>query len=152
MITGELAAFVQSGVAIHVGTRDDALHPEGARAVSARIEEDGRHLVVYVSEVAARRILPNREHNGQAAVAFVRPTDDRACQIKGRFAGVRPAAPEERGALAAQWDAFFRNLAQIGIPAAAAAGWAIWPAVAIRIEAAAVFDQTPGPHAGAPLA
>ena len=31
-------------------------------------------------------------------------------------------------------------------------GWTIWPAVAIRIEAAAVFDQTPGPHAGAPLA
>lgn len=152
MIGGELADFVQSGVAIHIGTRDDGLQPQGARAISARVEREGRYLVVYVSERAAKRILPNLESNGEAAVAFVRPTDDRACQIKGRFVGARAARPAERQALAAQWASFFRNMAQIGIPATAAAGWAIWPAVAIRIEPAAVFDQTPGPHAGAPLA
>jgi hypothetical protein len=29
--------------------------------------------------------------------------------------------------------------------------WVTWPAVAIRLRATAVFNQTPGPDAGAPF-
>ena len=152
MISKELAEFVQSGVAIHVGTRDAALQPEGARALSASVEADGRHVLVYVSDAASRRILPNLEANGQVAVVFARPTDDRACQIKGHFVSSRPATADEQPRVAAHWQLFFSNMAQIGIPAATAARWPIWPAVAIRFRATAVFDQTPGPQAGAPLA
>ena len=152
MIGRELAEFVASGVAIHIGTRDDQLQPEGARALSASVESDGRHVLVYVSDVAARRILPNLEANGQAAVVFARPTDDRACQIKGNFVAVRAATAAERPRVIAHWESFFRNMAQIGIPSATAAGWPVWPAVVIRIRATAVFDQTPGPQAGSPLA
>src|SRR5687767_12476108 len=110
MIAKELAEFVESGVAVHIGTRDHELQPEGARALGASVEADGRHLIVYVSEAAARRILPNLEANGQAAVVFARPTDDRACQIKGHFAGARAATAEERPRVAAHWELFFRNM------------------------------------------
>ena len=152
MIAKELAEFVQSGVAVHIGTRDAELQPEGARALGALVEVDGRHVVVYVSEAAARRILPNLEANGQAAVVFARPTDDRACQIKGHFAGARAATAEERPRVGAHWELFFHNMARIGIPAVTAARWPTWPAVAIRVRATAVFDQTPGPQAGTALA
>ena len=151
MITRDVAGFVESGVAIHIGTRDGELQPDGARALSAYVEADGCHLLLYVSEVAARRILPNLEANGHAAVVFARPTDDRACQIKGQFVGARAATGAERQRIDAHWELFFRNMAQIGIPRVTAAGWPTWPALAIRIRATAVFDQTPGAQAGASL-
>jgi hypothetical protein len=46
MIDAQLAAFLQEGVGIHIGTRDARLQPEGARALAARVETDGRYLVV----------------------------------------------------------------------------------------------------------
>jgi hypothetical protein len=151
MIDGALAAFLQEGVGIHIGTRNAALQPNGARAIAVRVEPDGEHLVVYVARVAAARILPDLESNGQAAVGFGRPVDDRACQVKGVFTGVREVTDDEGPAVLAQWDAFLGSLEKIGIPRAATRTWVTWPAVAIRLRANALFDQTPGPGAGAPL-
>ena len=151
MIDGTLAAFLQEGVGIHIGTRNGALQPNGARAIAVRIEPDGEHLVVYVARVAAARILADLESNGQAAVGFGRPIDDRACQVKGVFVGVRDATDDERPTVLAQWDGFLGSLEKIGIPRAATKTWVTWPAVAIRLRANALFNQTPGPDAGTPL-
>jgi hypothetical protein len=151
MIDTELAAFLQEGVGIHIATRDAAMRPNGARAIAVRVEDDGMHLVVYVARVAANRLLADLEANGQAAVGFGRPIDDRACQVKGVLAGVRDATDDERTAVLAQWDGFLGSLEKIGIPRAATKTWVTWPAVAIRLRANALFNQTPGPGAGAPL-
>jgi hypothetical protein len=151
MIDPPLAAFLQEGLGIHVGTRDARLQPAGARAIAVRPEPDGLHLLVYVSEVAAARLLDNLRDNLQAAVTFVRPVDDRACQVKGLFHDVRPASEAERGFVAAQWDLFLQQLEHIGIPRTGSASWVTWPAVVLRIRVNAVFDQTPGPHAGSPI-
>jgi hypothetical protein len=152
MIDGALAAFLQEGVGIHIGTRNERLQPNGARAIAVRVEPDGAHLVVYVARVAAARILPDLLSNGQAAVGFGRPVDDRACQVKGVFVEARDAAEDERAAVLAQWDGFLGSLEKIGIPRAATRTWVTWPAVAIRLRANALYEQTPGPGAGAPLA
>lgn len=152
MIDRELAGFIEEGVAIHMGTRDADLVPEGARAVAAKVEQDGRHLVVYISAVAAARLVPNLEANGRVAIVFGRPTDDRACQVKGTFVEARTATSAEEAFVEAQWNAFLDNLERIGFPRRAAAGWVTWPALAIRVQATALFEQTPGPQAGTPLA
>ena len=152
MIDTALAAFLEEGVGIHIGTRNDALQPNGARAIAVKVEEDGGHFVVYVARVAAARLLPDLEANGQAAVGFGRPIDDRACQVKGTFTGVRDATDAERAMVLAQWDGFLGSLEKIGIPRVATKTWITWPAVAIRIRVNALFNQTPGPGAGAPLA
>jgi hypothetical protein len=151
MIDTQLAAFLQEGVGIHIATRNPALQPNGARAVAVTVEPDGEHLVVYVARVAAARILADLEANGQAAVGFGRPVDDRACQVKGVFVGARDATEDERPKVLAQWDGFLDSLEKIGIPRAATRTWVTWPAVAIRLRANALFNQTPGPKAGAPL-
>ena len=151
MINRQLAGFLEEGLGIHIGTRDERLQPHGARAVAVRVDEDGAHLVVYVSKIAAARVLPGLESNGQAAVDFGRPTDDRACQVKGVFVRARAATAKERPFIEAQWDAFRATLERIGIPRATSAGWTTWPAVAIRLKATALFEQTPGPQAGVPL-
>jgi hypothetical protein len=151
MIDSQLAAFLEEGVGIHIATRNGSLEPNGARAIAVTVEADRKHFVVYVARVAAARILPDLEANGQAAVGFGRPVDDRACQVKGEFVAVRDATDEERPHVLAQWDGFLGSLEKIGIPRAATKTWVTWPAVAIRLRANALFEQTPGPQAGAPL-
>jgi len=152
MIQGPLAAFLQEGVGIHLATRSAALEPNGTRALAVKVEDDGRHLVVYVAQAASARIVGDLHDNGQAAVSFGRPVDDKACQVKGVFVSVRDASDEERPFIAAQWDGFLAKLEQIGIPRAATRAWITWPVVAIRLRVNALFEQTPGPGAGAPMA
>ena len=151
MIDEHLAGFLEEGIGIHIGTRDRDLQPNGARAVAVKVENDRAHVVVYVARVAAERLLGDLESNGQVAVGFGRPVDDRACQVKGIFLEARPARDEERPFVAAQWEGFLGQLEQIGIPRAGSARWSTWPATAIRVRVTALFNQTPGPDAGAPL-
>ena len=151
MIDPPLAGFLQEGLALYVGTRNAELHPNGARALAAAVDPDGTHLTVFIAEVAAARLRADVESNGQIAVSFARPVDDRACQVKGVVVGIRPASAEERPLVHAQWTGFLDNLERIGIAASLASGWVTWPAVAIRLRVTAVFDQTPGPAAGAAL-
>jgi len=152
MIDSQLAAFLEEGVGIHIGTRNEALQPNGSRALAVTVEEDGRAMVVYVAQVAAARLLPDLESNGQVAVSFGRPIDDRACQVKGVFVDARAASDADRPEVSRQWNGFLTSLEQIGIPRAVTLGWVTWPALAIRLRPNAVFEQTPGPGAGAPIA
>ena len=151
MIDRSLAEFLEGAVGIHLATRSDELEPNGGRGVAAAVEPDGRQLVVYLARVAAERLLPHLQSNGQAAVSFGRPVDERACQVKGVFVDARDATDAERPRVAAQWESFQANLEQIGISRAAYADWVTWPCVAIRLRVTALFEQTPRPGTGGPL-
>lgn len=151
MIDQQLTALLHDGVGIHIGTRNEQLEPNGTRAIAARVE-DGEHLVIFISSVAAARVLADLESNGLAAVVFARPRDERACQVKGTFVASRPTTVDERAAALAQWNAFLDSLDYIGIPPAAAATWMNVADLAIRLKVTAVFEQTPGPQAGQALA
>ena len=152
MIDPQLAAFLEQGVGIHIGTRNEQLHPNGARAVAAKVDGGGTHLVVYVAEIAAARLRVDLESNGQAAIVFGRPEDERSCQVKGVFVDIRPATDSERPLMQKQWDGFLGQLEMIGIPRVSASNWITWPAVAIRLKVTTIFEQTPGPQAGAQIA
>jgi len=152
MIDKLLAAFLEGGVGVHLGTRNAELEPNGARAISVKVERDRQHLMVFISDVAARRVLPDLEANGQAALTFARPTDERACQVKGVFVDVRKVHSEELARARQQWSDFLDNLEYIGIPRLASRTWTDVPDLAIRLRVTAVFDQTPGPDAGKTIA
>jgi hypothetical protein len=96
MIEPDLRAFLEGGLGIHIGTRTSRLEPNGAHALAVKVEDDRLHLVVYLAEAAARRIVPDLRANGAIAVGFARPIDERACQIKGIFVDARLAADDER--------------------------------------------------------
>ena len=151
MIDRKLAGFLEEGLGIHLGTCSAALEPDGARAIAVRVDPDGTHLTVYMATVAAARVLPDLESNGRAAVSFGRPIDDRACQVKGEFVGASEVDAGATQAIETQWQGYLTNLAQIGIPRAVFGGWTMWPATAIRLRVTALFEQTPGPDAGARL-
>ncbi len=150
MIDQQLADFLHDGIGIHLGTRNAHLEPNGARAIAIRVE-DPQRLTVYMAAVAACRVMPDLEANGLAALVCGRPVDERACQVKGRFVEVRPVTDSERTYASAQWEAFLNGLEYIGIPRGSAATWNSVADVAIALEVAAVFEQTPGPEAGKQL-
>lgn len=151
MLTTALAAFVQESVGIHVGTCNARREPIGARALAVAVDADGVHLDVFLAEVAADRLLPGLTESRQVAVSFGRPVDDRACQIKGELISMRPAAASELELIDRRFESYLDNLEAIGVPRASAAKWIRWPAVAIRLRATSVFEQTPGPAAGTPM-
>ena len=151
MIDKELAAFLEEGIGIQIGTRNGRLEPNGARVVAVRVEEDGAHLLAYVAKSVAGQVIPDLKANGEAALVFARPPDERACQVKGIFTGGRAARAAERDFVAAQWARWLTRLASIGLPLATFERWETWPCVVIRVRVTALFNQTPGPGAGAAL-
>ena len=151
MIDPELAAFLEGSVAIHLASRNERLEPHGARVVAVKVDTDGAHITAYVPKVASPTVLADLKANGQGAIGFGRPTDDRACQVKGQFVSARSASPRERTIVDTQWKALLDNLGVIGMPAQVFEAWRLWPCVAIRLRVTALFSQTPGPGAGAPL-
>ena len=151
MIDAQLAAFLEEGIFIDLATRNERLEPHGARGVAAAVDEDGTRLVVFLTTAAADVLRPDLESNGQVAISFARPPDERACQIKGRFVGARPANDAEKPAVQRQCEGRQARVASIGFERAIYEHWPWWPCVAIRVHVEAIFNQTPGPGTGAPL-
>ena len=152
MLDKSLTEFLEHGLAIHIGTRNAALRPNGCRVAAVRVEDQGRNLVAYLPTAGAAAVLEDLRSNGQAAVSFARPTDDRAVQVKGQLISARDAEPSEEAFVLGQWQALLRELDMIGLAALTSTStWPMWPCVAVRIRVTAVFSQTPGPEAGAVL-
>ena len=152
MLDKSLTEFLEQGLAIHIGTRNGALRPNGCRVTAVRVEAQGRQLVVYLPSAATPAVLEDLRSNGQAAVSFARPTDDRAVQVKGEFISARDAEPSEEAFVLGQWQALLRELDVIGLAQLTSTStWLMWPCVAVTIRVTAVFSQTPGPEAGAVL-
>lgn len=109
------------------------------------------HITVFVPSASATSILRDLKEHPEAAVLFVRPTDDRACQLKGTFDSARPARDDERELVERQFDDYLGALEAIGITRLLTAGWTAWPCTAIRMRVTEMFNQTPGPGAGGPM-
>ena len=151
MLDRNLTEFLEQGLAIHIGTRDSRLIPNGGRVTAVRVEDEGRHIVAFIPKAADRAVLDDLQSNGQAALSCTRPADDRAVQVKGEFVSMRDAdAVEEKYAIE-QWERFLQQLDLIGLPGASTQSWKMWPCVAVKIRVTTLFSQTPGPDAGAVL-
>src|SRR5262245_43074100 len=154
MITNELKAFVESGVSIVVGTRDEHLVPEIVRAWGASVSDDRRTICLCVPEATSARTRNNLEENGRIAVSFSRPTDYQTVQIKGEYAGSADPSAGDLLAVERHRNSFASLNESIRIPRAITeAFWTRELAVSsrlvtIRFVAERIFDQTPGPGAG----
>ncbi len=151
MLNPDVAAFIEGGQSIHLGTRNQALESFGVRVIAATVDADRTHVTAYLLQKVSHTTIENLATNGQAALCFGRPSDDHACQVKGTFVDARAVAADERAMIEAQRDRLLQQFALIGLPRELVAGWPTWPCIAVRLKVTAVFNQTPGPGAGAPL-
>jgi len=151
LIPEDLGAFLESGLAIVVATRDGDLEPDGAAALAVRVHEDRAGVTVFFYHEAAAQMLLNLESHPEIALDLDLPTTHRACQVKGRYVASRPAREEERPEIERQVEGLATDLEAIGIPRAMMAGWVTWPCTALEMRVTELFEQTPGPGAGEPL-
>ena len=151
MIGKALASFLEEGIAIQLATRNDRLEPNGVHVLAVRVADDGTRLVAYVPDVAMPQVRPDLESNGQVALVFARPPDERSCQVKGVFEGTSVPSEDSRRFVLEQWDRWLDRLASIGYPRAAFEHWPTWPCTAVHVRVTALFNQTPGPNTGGAL-
>lgn len=126
------------------------------RALAADALADGR-VVVLLAECAAQSVIAALRETGQAALLANSPRTNRTLHLKGRDARVEPALPEHASLLAlrhttmaseiGEMDGFANSLILGHWYGAAAHGVA-----AVYFNVSGAWDQTPGPHAGQPVA
>ncbi|MCM2269668.1 MAG: hypothetical protein NDJ75_06170 [Thermoanaerobaculia bacterium] len=152
MIGSELQQFLESGVSVLVGTRDRLLVPEAARGFGLRVEAGGSELSVFLPHVWGARTVANLRDNARIAVAAARPQDHRSVQVKGAAVDVRDGGPADHADLDRYRERMVADFAVFGYPPRILHRFAVWPCHVVRLRVEALFEQTPGPRAGAPLA
>jgi hypothetical protein len=151
-----LKSFIESGVSVVVGTRDEGLVPEIVRAWGPHVNRDRRSIRVCVPEATSVRTRTNLVGNGRIAVAFSRPSNYETVQLKGRHVRTTRPSVEDMLRVDRHRESFAGVNESIGVPRARAE--AFWRRelvgsplfVTIHFVVHAIFNQTPGPAAGAP--
>ena len=156
LIEDALKAFLESGVSVVVGTRDERLVPEIVRAWGPHVSRDRRSLRLCVPEATSVRTRTNLVSNGRIAVACSLPSNYETVQLKGRHLRTAKPSAEDLLRVTRHRELFAGVNESIGI--ARARVEAFWRRelaaspllVTIHFVVHAVFNQTPGPDAGAP--
>lgn len=151
-LTPEQAAFIQSSVSIVAATSGAGAVNHLSKVFGCRVGADGRSITIIVSALQAGAVLADLRTNRRLAVAFCRPTTDQTLQIKAFDAEVVALVRDDYCMLAEYTSQLIAELRPIGFPETI-----IRPlftcspsdAVAVHFSPSAVFDQTPGPNAGA---
>jgi len=153
VLDSDLVAFLHSGVAVSVGTRDADLKPAFSRAWGPEVSDEGRSLALCVIAPPGSLTRANLDANGSIAVGFSPPTIARALQIKGVALAVRAPEPAELERAEQHLRAFSAEVERLGIPPRAARRVFAAPSdfASVTLSIDEVFEQTPGPTAGQPL-
>jgi len=145
---GEIAEFISGAVMMVIGTCNGANQPDVGRGVGCRVLTGGEFVEVLISGWQWPDTLANIRETGEAAFTFVRPSDYRSLQIKGRTS-LREATSDDLALCEAYMRSVSAALGEQGVPQVMIDVW-----LTSRELAAAVFDvrtvsiKTPGSSAG----
>jgi hypothetical protein len=147
----DIAQLVRQGVAVIVGTSDAACVPAVTRGWGPRLSEDGRRLELCVDAPAGSATRTNLEAGSPMAVTLSRPTSYLTVQLKGPVASFGEPDTEALALADAHIEAFVAETSAVGVPEAIVRGLAADELVAVAVDVAQRYDQTPGPGAGREL-
>jgi hypothetical protein len=142
----DVGALLQRGIVVIVGTADDELVPAVARAWGPSLQGD--RLRVHVEAPDGSAMLANLRPGRPIAATITSPSTYESVQLKGRIAAVGAPGVDEDDRIAEHVDAFVAATSAVGMAepvARAVFGGAL---VAVEVDVAERFDQTPGPNAG----
>jgi len=147
--------FLAGRRSIIVASRDAANRPSLMRAVGARLSAKRDEVTVLLARSQSVQLLADLDASGAIAVVFSEPTTHRTLQLKGGDVRVEVPTADDLALLAPYADDFATELAAIGIEqekARALIAADPGDVVAVRFSPQEIYDQTPGPKAGAALA
>jgi hypothetical protein len=141
--------LLEPGTSILVGTVDPDGWPACCRGVAIVGHPDHEGVVVYVPVATAAQTVANIASNGRVAVVSSEPVSHVSLQLKGRARAVRLADDGEAETVRTCMERLADVLDSVGLPRGVTRTVASWPAFAVDLAVEAVFEQTPGPCAGA---
>ncbi len=153
-IDAELAEFLETGLSAVMASRDANNMPNVCRAVGCKVSRDRRQVTLLVSARQALGVLADLRATGDLAVTFSEPPTHRALQIKGKVAKIAAATKADMKVAAHYRERFVDQVVSVGYPEDTIRTFITVPdsdLVAVTFAPEAVFAQTPGPGAGAPL-
>jgi hypothetical protein len=150
-IDEQLREFVESGVAVIVGTGDAARRPHVIYGWGPRVHPGGTTIDFFIDRIRSDQALSDVGENPRVALTVTDPVSARSVQFKGAFR--ESGAPDETDEVwvARHREAFLVTTALIGDPPDIIS--ALWTDEVVRMtfDVERAFDQTPGPVAGSPL-
>ena len=151
VLSEEIAAFVGSGLAVVVATRDALLRPEIARGWGLEVASDRSAVTLCVSVAPGSPTRANLEQNGSVAITCSRPSTYRTVQLKGNAIELREPDEERLVRVREHLAAFVEEVWRVGVQREGAQSLLERDLVEATIALREVFDQTPGANAGARL-
>jgi hypothetical protein len=139
------------GVSVIVGSVSAEGVPACCRAAAMRSTDNLKTATIFVPVATSQETIANVSATKRLAVVSTYPVEHLATQFKGTARRTRPASEDERDFVKAYLDSFMAVLQQLGYPARATNAVNYWPAHAIEMAVEQIFDQSPGPRAGARL-
>jgi hypothetical protein len=145
----ELVEFIESPVMILFATRDEEGRPMIGRGSGARVDRQSGHLRFLASRCQWPRAVGEALAGRPIATTYVRASDYKACQIKGRILEARlaDAAGQALGQTYVA-EQLARMLALGVTQMQLSSTLSDKELVCLTIEPQAIFEQTPGPGAG----
>ncbi len=144
------AAFLPRRTSMSIAARDANNRPVVARAFGCRVSKDRRRVTIFLSTAHSPVALQCLRENGMIALAVTRPTTHETLQLKGCVVGIAPVTDADREEMAAYQDSVLDEIGSRGYTPefVRAVFGAAGECVAVSFEPTALFNQTPGPHAG----
>jgi hypothetical protein len=150
-IDDSLKEFLESGVAVMLGTGSTDGRPHLAFGWGPRVRDDRTSMDLFVDTARAGRPLANLAENERIAVIFAHPVSYRSVQLKGSFRDSGEPSENDLERVRRHRDDFLVTTTLIGDPAATIQNLWLDDVVRISFDVGGAFDQTPGPEAGKPL-
>lgn len=136
-----------------VAARDANNRPVVARAFGCRVSADRRVVTIFLGKAHSPLALQCLRENGVIALAVTRPISHETLQLKGRVIGFAPVTEADLEEMQAYQASVLEEIMPKGYTPGfvKAVFGAAGECVAVSFEPAALFNQTPGPHAGEQL-
>jgi hypothetical protein len=154
LIDPELSEFLQSGVSIHVASRDAANVACINRGIGCRVSPDRRQVTVFMRKSQCQGLLADFAVNGAITFVGSEPSTHRTVQLKGSDARQSALHDGDGPLVDNQCAAFAAGLVDLGYDATLGPtllGDEQGDIVAVTFTPSSAFLQTPGPGAGNPL-
>ena len=148
------AAFLAGPVAVGMASHDGGGVPSLSRAFGCKVSPDRREVTVFLSRLRSGALLRDLDAGQPVAAVFSRPLTHETLQLKAGQVLLRDLATGEREIMETAGEAFIAELVALGYAEAfcrALMSPCADEAVAAIFTPTALYEQTPGPKAGARL-
>lgn len=152
MLDAATVGFLEGGCALIVGSAAPDGEPHVARGWGFTVMADDPIVGQLLLPIDDARSIEQLGTGAPIAITAADVPTLRSLQLKGRSLGVTPATDEDRQRAARYVDAFFGDIVAADRLPAERLGRLLPPGyVACTVAIDDVYDQTPGPGAGAPF-